>query len=121
MQMPMENLIGLRGPVGDLLKNLGWLLAFQTTFIAIFGCIPRAIGSIAFHHVIARSQYLSSTLHFLFKYIIFANFDLTAKDGEPHGFSLRVIPAPWIVTVGASARPRVTRCGQLPRLLAAWA
>ncbi|GFH56482.1 hypothetical protein CTEN210_12958 [Chaetoceros tenuissimus] len=82
MQMPMENLIGLRGPVGDLFKNLGWLLAFQTTFIAIFGCIPRAIGSIAFHHVIARSQYLSSTLHFLFKYIIFANFDLTAKDGE---------------------------------------
>ena len=42
--MPMDELIGLRGPLSALLRNLLWLLAFNAAYTGIFGCIPYVIG-----------------------------------------------------------------------------
>jgi len=81
--VPLAQLIGLRGPILDLFRNLAWLLAFQTTFIALFGCIPRAIGSFAFNQFITRHSTVSTTMHFLIKTILFAGFDLRSEEGQP--------------------------------------
>lgn len=85
--MPVEQIIGLRGPIGDLFRNLSWLLAFQTTFIAIFICIPKAIGSLAFNQFILRYTYVSAFLHFFFKRVLFVCFDLNSKEGNPMDFA----------------------------------
>lgn len=81
--MPLAQIIGLRGPISDLFRNLVWLLAFETTFIGIFGVIPRSIGSLTFNQLIFRSETISRTLGFLVKLILFAGFDLNLKDGQP--------------------------------------
>ena len=88
--MPIEQIIGLRGPIVDLFRNFGWLLAFQTIFIAIFTCIPRAIGSFVFNHFVLRFKYISTILHFAFKIVLFLMFDLNSKQGEPMDFAYLV-------------------------------
>ena len=85
--MPVEQIIGLRGPIGDLFRNLSWLLAFQTTFIAIFICIPKAIGSFAFNLFVLRYTYVSAFMHFFFKRVLFVFFDLKSKEGNTMDFT----------------------------------
>jgi hypothetical protein len=83
IQMPIQQLIGLRGPIVDVFRNLAWLLAFQTTFIGLFLCMPRYVGSVAFRQLIVRSETLSNVARVLIKYVIFVGFDIRSKDGPP--------------------------------------
>lgn len=83
IQIPIQQLIGLRGPIVDVFRNLAWLLAFQTTFIGLFVCVPRYVGTVAFHQLIFRSKTISAVAHLLLKYMIFVGFDIRSKDESP--------------------------------------
>ena len=46
-QLALDELLGFRGPVITLLRNLGFFLAFITTYLGIFGFVPYHLGSFA--------------------------------------------------------------------------
>jgi len=46
--VPIDQLIGIRGPISALLRNLFLLLLFITTYLGMFLCLPHAIGTSAF-------------------------------------------------------------------------
>jgi E3 ubiquitin-protein ligase MARCH6 len=41
-------LLGLRGPLSTLIRNLLWLLAFNAIYLGIFAFVPRTFGSIVY-------------------------------------------------------------------------
>lgn len=45
INVALDELLGLRGPVSALLRNLLWLLAFNATYLGIFTFIPKTVGS----------------------------------------------------------------------------
>ena len=53
-QLALDELLGFRGPVGALLRNLLFSLAFITTYLGLFGFVPYQLGSFA-----SRSRLLS--------------------------------------------------------------
>ena len=53
-QLALDELLGFRGPVGALLRNLFFFLAFITTYLGLFGFVPYQLGSFA-----SRSRLLS--------------------------------------------------------------
>ena len=53
-QLALDELLGFRGPVGALLRNLFFFLAFITTYLGLFGFVPYQLGSLA-----SRSRLLS--------------------------------------------------------------
>lgn len=44
IHVALDELLGLRGPVIGLIRNLLWLLAFNTTYLGIFVYLPYTIG-----------------------------------------------------------------------------
>ena len=45
INVALDELLGLRGPLSTLVRNLLWLLAFNATYLGIFAFIPRTVGS----------------------------------------------------------------------------
>lgn len=43
--MALDELLGLRGPISTLVRNLLWLLAFNATYLGIFSFVPKTVGS----------------------------------------------------------------------------
>jgi len=82
MQVPFEQIVGLRGPISEVFRNLCWLLAFQAAFIAIFALLPSVLGSFAFSSF-EKAGVFSRSAHFVTKKILFALFDLTSTEGVP--------------------------------------
>ena len=50
--MALDELLGLRGPISSLLRNLLWLLVFNAVYLGFFAFIPRTIGSLVFSNVL---------------------------------------------------------------------
>ncbi|KAG7357135.1 ring-variant domain containing protein [Nitzschia inconspicua] len=48
INVALDEMLGLRGPVGALIRNLLWLLAFNATYLGIFGFVPKTIGSVVY-------------------------------------------------------------------------
>ena len=44
-QVALDELLGFRGPVGALIRNLLWVLAFVTTYLGLFGFLPYRLGA----------------------------------------------------------------------------
>jgi E3 ubiquitin-protein ligase MARCH6 len=45
INVALDELLGLRGPLSTLVRNLLWMLAFNATYLGIFAFIPRTVGS----------------------------------------------------------------------------
>jgi E3 ubiquitin-protein ligase MARCH6 len=45
INVALDELLGLRGPLSTLIRNLLWLLAFNATYLGIFAFVPRTVGS----------------------------------------------------------------------------
>jgi E3 ubiquitin-protein ligase MARCH6 len=52
INVALDELLGIRGPIGALVRNLLWLLAFNATYLGIFGFVPKAIGSVAYSGIL---------------------------------------------------------------------
>ena len=48
INVALDELLGLRGPISTLIRNLLWLLAFNATYLGIFAFIPKTVGSTVF-------------------------------------------------------------------------
>mmetsp|Transcript_22137 Transcript_22137/g.61597 ORF Transcript_22137/g.61597 Transcript_22137/m.61597 type:complete len:1302 (+) Transcript_22137:1087-4992(+) len=48
INVALDELLGLRGPISTLVRNLLWLLAFNATYLGIFGFIPKTVGSVIY-------------------------------------------------------------------------
>jgi E3 ubiquitin-protein ligase MARCH6 len=48
INVAVDELLGIRGPLGTLVRNLLWLLAFNATYLGIFAFVPKAVGSAAY-------------------------------------------------------------------------
>jgi len=46
MNMALDEILGLRGPIGALVRNLLWFMAFVITYLGLFAFLPRFVGSI---------------------------------------------------------------------------
>ena len=44
-QVALDELLGLRGPIGALIRNVLWLLAFILFYLGVFGFLPHRIGT----------------------------------------------------------------------------
>mmetsp|Transcript_130956 Transcript_130956/g.195115 ORF Transcript_130956/g.195115 Transcript_130956/m.195115 type:complete len:1312 (-) Transcript_130956:39-3974(-) len=45
INVALDELLGLRGPLSTLVRNLLWLLAFNATYLGIFAFLPKTIGA----------------------------------------------------------------------------
>lgn len=45
MNIALDELLGVRGPVGGVFRNLLWLLAFNTVYLGFFTFTPRVLGT----------------------------------------------------------------------------
>ena len=45
LHVAVDELLGIRGPIHVLLRNLLWLLAFNCAYLGLFAFIPFSIGS----------------------------------------------------------------------------
>lgn len=73
-------LIGLQGPISHVFRNLTWILAFQTTFIFLFGCIPRIVGSISYS-ILSKNVLLGNLTKFFATKALYLTFGLQTRDG----------------------------------------
>lgn len=48
INVALDELLGLRGPLSVLVRNLLWLLAFNATYLGIFGFIPKTVGYVVY-------------------------------------------------------------------------
>jgi E3 ubiquitin-protein ligase MARCH6 len=45
INVALDELLGLRGPLSTLVRNLLWLLAFNATYLGIFAFLPKTVGA----------------------------------------------------------------------------
>lgn len=61
--MALDELLGLRGPVSALLRNLLWLLVFNAVYVGFFAFIPRTIGSAVYSNVFNTTVFENTLNH----------------------------------------------------------
>ncbi len=79
--MPIDELIGIRGPLSSLFRNLLWFLAFNTSYLGIFSQIPKTIGSITFYQY-SHSRIISKVTKILFEYLLLLPFVNLTRDDD---------------------------------------
>jgi len=64
IHVAIDELLGLRGPLSGLIRNLLWLLAFNTIYLGLFACFPHAIGQRAYKRMLNSEQLLNLVTSF---------------------------------------------------------
>ena len=79
--MPIDEIIGLRGPISSLVRNLLWFLAFNTSYLGMFARLPRLVGGLTFHQY-SRSKIISRFFSIAFEHILLLPFVKFIDDSE---------------------------------------
>jgi E3 ubiquitin-protein ligase MARCH6 len=61
INVALDELLGLRGPLSSLLRNLLWLLVFNTIYLGFFTFVPRTIGA-AIYSTLLNTTAFDNTL-----------------------------------------------------------
>ena len=89
--MPIiDELIGLRGPLSSLFRNLIWFVAFNTSYLGVFVYIPSIMGSVTDSHF-SRSRLLSYLSSIFFKYALLLPFASFSNDEDTPADLQRVL------------------------------
>eukprot|EP00586_Coscinodiscus_wailesii_P010968 CAMPEP_0172516638 /NCGR_PEP_ID=MMETSP1066-20121228/277912_1 /TAXON_ID=671091 /ORGANISM="Coscinodiscus wailesii, Strain CCMP2513" /LENGTH=1355 /DNA_ID=CAMNT_0013298207 /DNA_START=65 /DNA_END=4132 /DNA_ORIENTATION=+ len=48
IHVALDEILGFRGPLGAVIRNMLWLLAFNTTYLGLFAFIPHTVGQTVF-------------------------------------------------------------------------
>lgn len=59
INLALDELLGLRGPFNILIRNVCWLLAFNTTYLGLFAFIPKNFGASMHSLVLNRTSFAS--------------------------------------------------------------
>jgi len=54
IHVAMDELLGFRGPITAVIRNMMWLLAFHTTYLGLFAFIPHTVGQTV-HTLISKT------------------------------------------------------------------
>jgi E3 ubiquitin-protein ligase MARCH6 len=57
INVALDELLGLRGPFSILIRNVFWLLAFNTTYLGLFAFIPKNFGSSVYSIAFNRTAF----------------------------------------------------------------
>ena len=57
INLALDELLGLRGPLNVLIRNVCWLLAFNTTYLGLFAFIPKNFGASMHSLVLNRTSF----------------------------------------------------------------
>jgi len=79
MNVALDELLGLRGPFGALLRNLLWLLAFNVTYLGLFAFVPRSFGALL-HSFVLNTTSVHDFMN-LFPYYNVTNSTLEGEIG----------------------------------------
>lgn len=79
--MPIDELIGLRGPISSLFRNLMWFVAFNTSYLGVFVYIPSIMGSLTYSQF-SRSRPLSYLSSVFFKHLLLLPFTRFSTENE---------------------------------------
>jgi len=66
IHMALDELLGIRGPLPALFRNLMWLLAFNTTYLGLFAFIPHTVG-ISVNAALTNSSVIAFLSRYLFR------------------------------------------------------
>jgi len=82
IHVALDELLGLRGPISALLRNMLWLLLFNTAYLGLFAFIPHGIGGSVFTRVI---KCLICITYFRDKWLpgVITNFSQSNEKFEP--------------------------------------
>ncbi len=81
LAMPLDEVIGLRGPISSLIKNLLWFLLFNTSFLGVFACVPSLVGGITYAQY-SQSKLISKSTTFFFEYLFLLPFLKFTREGD---------------------------------------
>jgi E3 ubiquitin-protein ligase MARCH6 len=56
MNLALDEILGLRGPFGALIRNILWFMAFVMTYLGIFAFVPRFVGSTVYKRVLNTTE-----------------------------------------------------------------
>ena len=56
MNLALDELLGLRGPIGALIRNILWFMAFVMTYLGIFAFVPRFVGLTVYRRVLNSTE-----------------------------------------------------------------
>ncbi|KAL7513840.1 hypothetical protein ACHAXN_011071 [Cyclotella atomus] len=79
INLALDELLGLRGPVFAVIRNLLWLLVFNTAYIGIFALLPSSFG-VAIYMVSTKLRLLQRTLDVLPGFESVANILVSLND-----------------------------------------
>lgn len=77
MNVALDELLGLRGPLRALLRNLIWFLAFNVTYLGLFAFLPRCFGSLVYILFLK-----TTTVHRFMNHIPYYNLTNTTVEGD---------------------------------------
>ena len=77
MNVALDELLGLRGPLRALLRNLIWFLAFNVTYLGLFAFLPRCFGSLVYILFLN-----TTTVHYFMNHIPYYNLTNTMVEGD---------------------------------------
>ena len=52
INVALDELLGLRGPISSLVRNLLWLLVFNAVYLGVFAFVPKTIGSVVYSNIL---------------------------------------------------------------------
>jgi E3 ubiquitin-protein ligase MARCH6 len=62
INLALDELLGLRGPLSVLIRNVCWLLAFNTTYLGLFAFIPKNVG-VSMHSLVLNRTYFADWMY----------------------------------------------------------
>lgn len=60
MNLALDELLGLRGPFGALIRNILWFMAFVMTYLGVFAFVPRFVGSSVYKRLLTTISWWSN-------------------------------------------------------------
>lgn len=96
MNMRIDELIGFRGPISALMTNLMWFLAFNTTYLGVFACIPKFMGNLTYLQY-SQSILITKLVTFFFEQILMLPYvPFTLEEEISVTYFERVVLFPYI-------------------------
>jgi len=77
--VPIDELLGLRGPMSALIRNLLWLLAFNTAYLGVFAFVPHIVGKYVYS-IVSEWNNFTCLCEYVGEVVLFGPFDVFSAE-----------------------------------------
>lgn len=60
VNLALDELLGLRGPLGAMIRNILWFMVFIVVYLGLFACLPRFVGKAFYRRLFVNSTIVPS-------------------------------------------------------------